>query len=192
MRKDRDLANVGPFNYTQTFADKKAEPRFSMGAKLDSSLVSKNAGFGPAPVAYEPDIKPTKTKAPAYRFGSGERKASYDIRKAKLVPPPGAYEVKSKNFNTENPKFYMGQRISFDDTKKFIHSLPGPGSHDASPRVTHRAAPVFSMGARLQTLRNSSAIVPGPGNYVNNAEKLRTTSPSFGFGSSKRPEIGGS
>ena len=100
MRKDRDLANVGPFSYTQTFADKKAEPRFSMGAKLDSSLVSKNAGFGPAPVTYVPDIKPTKTKAPAYRFGSGERKASYDIRKAKLVPPPGAYEVKSQNFNT--------------------------------------------------------------------------------------------
>ena len=55
----------------------------------------------------------------------------------------------------------------------------------------HRAAPVFSMGARLQTLKNSSAIVPGPGNYVNNAEKLRRTSPSFGFGSSKRPDIGG-
>lgn len=64
VRKDRDLANVGPFNYTQTFADKKAEPKFSMGAKLDSSLVPKNSAFGPAPVAYEPDFKPTRTKAP--------------------------------------------------------------------------------------------------------------------------------
>ena len=98
--------------------------------------------------------------------------------------------MKSQAFETGKPKGYMGQRISFDDTKKFIHSLPGPGAHDASPKAVHRAAPVFSMGARLQTMRNTTAIVPGPGNYVNNAEKLRRTSPSFGFGTSKRPEIG--
>ena len=47
------------------------------------------------------------------------------------------------------------------------------------------------MGAKLVSPRDSTAIVPGPGTYVNSAEKLRQTAPSFGFGTSKHPEIGG-
>ncbi len=39
-------------------------------------------------------------------------------------------------------------------------------------------------------LKDTTQIVPGPGSYVNSAEKLRATAPSFGFGTSKRPEIG--
>jgi len=34
--------------------------------------------------------------------------------------------------------------------------------------------------------------VPGPGTYVNDSNKLKQAAPKFGFGSSKRPEIGGS
>ena len=33
-RRDRDLANVGPFSYNKSFADKSQEPKYSMGAKL--------------------------------------------------------------------------------------------------------------------------------------------------------------
>lgn len=32
--------------------------------------------------------------------------------------------------------------------------------------------------------------MPGPGAYVNSAEKLKQSSPSFGFGSSQRPVVG--
>lgn len=32
--------------------------------------------------------------------------------------------------------------------------------------------------------------VPGPGTYKNDAEKLKQKAPGFGFGTSKRPEIG--
>jgi len=46
------------------------------------------------------------------------------------------------------------------------------------------------MGARIMALKDTTAIVPGPGSYVNSTEKLRATAPSFGFGTSKRPEIG--
>ena len=34
IRKDRDLKNVGPASYNRSFCDKKAEPVYSMGAKL--------------------------------------------------------------------------------------------------------------------------------------------------------------
>lgn len=190
VRKDRDLANVGPFSYSRSFADKKSEPSFSMGKKLESSLVNKTT-IVPAPVAYQPDITHTKFKYPEYKFGSAKRGASYDARKAALVPAPGSYQLRSAAFaNLEKPRFHMGQRIDFDDTKKFIHSVPGPGSHDPTFQPTRTRSPVYSMGATLKSLKNSTHFVPGPGQYVNSAEKLRTTSPSFGFGSSKRPDLG--
>ena len=48
------------------------------------------------------------------------------------------------------------------------------------------------MGKRIMDPKNSTSIVPGPGNYVNNAQKLKQSAPSFGFGTSKRPELGAS
>jgi len=48
------------------------------------------------------------------------------------------------------------------------------------------------MGAKIVRLKDTTAIVPGPGQYVNSAEKLKNKSPSFGFGTSKRPDITGS
>lgn len=97
VRKDRDLANVGPFSYNRTFADKKKEPVFSMGKKLESSLVSKTMNT-PAPIAYQPDTSQTKFKYPEFKFGSSKRGTSYDARKAALVPAPGTYDIKSKAF----------------------------------------------------------------------------------------------
>lgn len=52
-RRDRDLANVGPFSYDKSFVDKKKESAYSMGAKLGSSMVDKNS-FAPAPNNYNP------------------------------------------------------------------------------------------------------------------------------------------
>jgi hypothetical protein len=59
VRKDRDLALVGPFNYNKSFVDKKKEPIFSMGKKLGSSLVNKGV-VSPSPDAYSPNTSYTK------------------------------------------------------------------------------------------------------------------------------------
>ena len=134
VRRDRDLQAVGPFNYNKTFVDKKSEPRYSMGGKLGSSLVNKGV-VAPDPTAYEPNTTQTKQKAPQYRIGTSERGATYDARRAKLVPAPGAYEIKSKDFEAK-AKFHMGQKLTFNDTQKYIHSLPGPGTHEPTPMVT--------------------------------------------------------
>lgn len=63
IRKDRDLMNVGPFNYTKTFADTKQAARYSMGQKLDSSIMNKYL-FAPAPNIYEPTPALTKEHSP--------------------------------------------------------------------------------------------------------------------------------
>ena len=190
IRKYRDLKDVGPFNYNQTFVDKKKEPQFSMGAKLGSSLVNKVV-VSTSPDCYNPNATTTKMQAPQFKIGTGKRGTSYDARKAALVPAPGTYELKSKAFeNIEKPKFHMGQKITFDDTKKYIHSIPGPGSHEPDAKTVKNRSPVFTMGSRLAGLKDTTK-APGPGTYVNSAEKLKTSSPSFGFGSSQRPAIGG-
>lgn len=108
IRKDRDLKNVGPFSYNKSFVDKRKEAAYSMGAKLESSLVNKNLN-SPPPNAYNPNISQSKFKAPEFKIGTGQRGTSYDARKAKLVPAPGTYEIKSKAFEgLEKPKFHMG------------------------------------------------------------------------------------
>lgn len=108
------------------------------------------------------------------------------------MPAPGSYDLKSKAFDFDKPKSsYIGKKLDFDDTKKFIHSLPGPGAHDPAFKMTKTMQARYSMGTKLSTPRNTTAIVPGPGTYVNDSQRVRQqTAPSFGFGTSKRPAIG--
>ena len=161
-----------------------------MGKKLESSLTNKNL-CSPAPNTYNPAFTQAKLKAPEFKIGSGMRATSYDERKAKLVPAPGAYEIKSKAFEgLERPKFHMGQKLTFDDTTKYIHSVPGPGTHDPAYKPTKSRSPVYSMGAKFNAQKDTTVIVPGPGTYVNSAQKLKVSAPSYGFGTSKRPVVG--
>jgi len=166
-----------------------------MGIKLDSALTPKTSALhGPDPTRYNPNGTFTRHKSPEFKIGTSQRGGNYDPRKAKLVPAPGTYELKSKAFDFEKPHFYMGQRIEFDDTKKFIHSLPGPGTHETAFYKTKYEAPRYSMGKKLDsclTPKTTRTLVPGPGSYRNEAQKLKLSAPSFGFGTSKRPEIGG-
>jgi len=46
------------------------------------------------------------------------------------------------------------------------------------------------MGSRFVDQKDTTHIVPGPGTYVNSAQKLKAAAPSFGFGTSKRPIVG--
>ena len=94
-------------------------------------------------------------------------------------------------FNIEKPKFHMGVRLDHDDTRKFIHSVPGPGTHSPNNGPLKSKAPIYSMGSKLKSTLTRNEYVPGPGTYVNSAEKLKIAAPSFGFGTSQRPPIGG-
>lgn len=127
-RKDRDLANVSPNTYSQSFADRKREAAYSLGARY-ASPTEKQRLVGPAPNVYDPTEKLVKDKAPQYRIGSEKRKATYDEVNAKLVPGTGTYDIKPMAINSEKSRFHMGQRLTYDSTTKFLQSLPGPGTH---------------------------------------------------------------
>jgi hypothetical protein len=72
IRKDRDLANVGPFSYSMSFIDKKKEAAYSMGVKLESSLIQKGI-VSPAPNVYNPSQTFSKYKAPEFKIGTALR-----------------------------------------------------------------------------------------------------------------------
>ena len=58
-RKDRDLKAVGPGSYGFTLADKKKDPSFSMGAKVQTENTKLNV---PGAGSYDP---PSKVSAKA-------------------------------------------------------------------------------------------------------------------------------
>lgn len=123
-------------------------------------------------------------------MGRERRKPAYNEKNAQLVPGPGSHDPLNKTFEYDKPRFHMGQVIRHDDVQKFIQSIPGPGHVNPETSPVKSRAPSFSMGQKLPTFDKEHRFRPGPGNYSNNAETLKTSAPKFGFGTSKRPELG--
>ena len=75
--------------------------------------------------------------------------------------------------------------------------VPGPGQYDLqnSPGSKNRRAPAYSLGSgnRIDMANSKTTkFVPGPANYsASDTFYLKRTSPNFGFGTSKRPDIAG-
>ena len=135
VRRDRDLQNVGPFNYNKGFADRHTKARWSMGTKLDS-LLNNRFHYAPPCNNYDPVHIYSKEKSPDYKIGTSPRSPNFDIRKAKLVPGPNAYDVKPSAFVSEakESRFHQGIKLNHDDQLKYVHSVPGPGTHE--PKFT--------------------------------------------------------
>lgn len=97
----------------------------------------------PAPNNYEPAVNLSKMHFPEYKIGKSLRQNN----PVSKVPAPGTYELSSMGSESKkHPKFHMGQVIRYDCTTKYIHSLPGPGSHDPTQSQTRLRQPLFSMG----------------------------------------------
>ena len=64
-------------------------------------------------------------------------------------------------------------------------NVPGPGEYNSKKDF---GAPQFSMGAKLQVLKDKVS-VPGPGNYAPVTQSSLSAAPRYGFGTSKRKPI---
>ena len=174
-KKNIFLQNVGPLSYTATNANKKAEPRWSMGAKIKD--VDKR--YSPSPQAYDLKQHTIGNNSTKWGFGTEKRK---DISTKSLSPGPGAYTTKSMSFDIEKPKFFMGEKIK---PLKPNTNVPGPQQYDPKPETIKKQLPSFSMKQKLGSSLTSTSIAPGPGNY-NIALQTKKQAPSYGFGSSTR------
>lgn len=71
-------------------------------------------------------------------------------------------------------------------------NVPGSGSYNPTHGLTRVKSVSFSMGLKLKgAFAKGRASVPGPGTYKQSETRMRSTAPSFGFGTSKRMEITG-
>jgi hypothetical protein len=86
----------------------------------------------------------------------------------------------------------MGIKLEFDDKKKYIYSLPGPGTHQPTVDYIKQRQPTYSMGQRFSSVRDTRLKEPGPGQYLYTSEITKQKSPSFGFGTSTRQPFGSS
>lgn len=139
-----------------SFVDRHTKARYSMGAKLDS-LITSNKRMVPPPNNYEPSVTMTKLHSPKFKIGSSPRAPTYDQRNAKLVPAPNCYNLKPIAFESDSKKtrFHMGINLQNDslshhnDPTRYIHSIPGPGTHQPTTELTKIKAPKYSMGERF-------------------------------------------
>ena len=79
----------------------------------------------------------------------------------------------------------MGGKLENLEFKKQEYK-PGPGTHDPEKR---NDIPSMKFGSGMRSSLDSKSISPGPGNYAQNTESLKTAAPKFGFGSSTREEV---
>lgn len=183
--KDRnDKLVPGPGSYEFKKNAMKTAPNWGFGTSQRASPRIGTKGVS-TEIIYEPKSEAIKNKAPNYRFGSDKRKM-FDDRNSLLVPAPGNYTLKSQAFE-EKSKFHMG--IKLQDQKKM--EVPGPGTFNPNATFTKKSSANYSMGIKLKGALHQSFTSPGPANYNSTDKETKHSSPKFGFGSSKRPDITG-
>ena len=136
----------------------------------------------PAANTYNPSTSFTDKSAAKWGFGSEIRKG---VAAKSISPGPGNYQIKPIAFDSEKPKFFMGEKLK---APRETTVVPGAGTYDPSPEKTKKQLPQYSMKMKLGSSLENKNKGPGPGNYEFEA-KNKDKAPSYGFGSSTRQEI---
>mgnify|MGYP006148628653 FL=1 len=102
-----------------------------------------------------------------------------------ISPGPGNYQIKPIAFDSDKPKFFMGEKLK---APRETTVVPGAGTYDPSPEKTKKQLPQYSMKMKLGSSLENKNKGPGPGNYEFEA-KNKESAPKYGFGSSTRAEI---
>lgn len=107
-RKDRDYKQVGPGSYSLNLTDKKKEPSFSMGAKVQTENTKLNVpGAGQYEIPSKIVEKTGKSMGVRYEIKTLE---------GKLGPGPGGYTVDKQK--KQNFSFSMGGKLEDIEFKK--------------------------------------------------------------------------
>lgn len=195
--------NAGPGpRYMLPAAD--TGPKYSLGAKLGSSLGGKSAGPGPAYNVSPGLTSKGKTSTPAFTM-AGRHKDSkmhrlpgpgayspenVKIDKGKTLPAytmagrtkskkadatPGANSYKLKSTVGEGPKISMTGRSKLGGFDQDFAKAPGPGKYGVpNPESYKKKPPAFTMAGRTKVPQDATK-KPGPGAHkVNDVSGLST------------------
>merc|ERR1719498_2299641 len=192
-------------------------PKWSFGAKTESSLVRSSSCPGPGKYGV-PSVEQKYNKLPNWGFGSSEQRPSVSKRfdKSATVPGPGSYTPLDPNATTSKFGFGTESRMpkrrtsegpppgTYDANKSSLSSrtvsmasrmeggraisVPGPGAYSAKIEPTREAAPHFSMGSGVRKEALRDQKFPGPGTYSDTKHTAcKRGSPVYSFKSRRRP-----
>ena len=182
-----NLDKPGPGAYSSKSSMNKTLGKFgtsNKGAPLVSKLVLEN----PGPGQYAPGTSDIyKTQAPKYGFGS-ELRGNDPINKIKaLLPGPGQYGYAPKV--TRNAPGYSLTPRRPDTTPGVGRTSPGPGNYNPSDDFSKKKMPRCKFGSSTRTAFKRDG-GPSPDAYnLNTLDSRKKSSPSFGFGNSKRQPL---
>lgn len=134
--------------------------------------LNKDAIENPGSGTYNPSQRPTSSKAPTWKVGTGIRRPLSAIP---ANPGPGMYDPKLEQH---------GSMFSQTSKKVYEHDerVPGPGTYEPVTSQTKLAVTNSRIGQGPKVGKDTSTRKdnPGPGTYQH--ERPKTAGPSFGFG----------
>lgn len=155
-----------------------AAPKFSFGSRpkadREPDVPGPGSYFKPGP-----ECLSRHTRTPKFSFGSASRQEHQRQR----VPGPGAYTLTTQ-LGARAPAAAVTPR---PEAARGRQKLPGPGSHNL-PSLIGALAPKVSITPRRTEPRPTSRCCPGPGHYCQASERVVSSMPKWGFGTSpQRP-----
>lgn len=126
---EKIIKTPGPGAYESHVNNRRKAPSYGLGSEPRKFGGTQKSFTVPGSNTYNPSADLTQSSAAKWGFGSQERKGPIDMKRA-FAPGPGNYEIKSKAFNSQNPRFFLGQKLS---PLKPNTTVPGAGAYNPSP-----------------------------------------------------------
>ena len=187
FKNKESINKPGPGTYGSKSTLSKTMGKIGTSAK-GAPLVPKNIITNPGPGQYVPGSNEVyKAAAPKYGFGSSPRGDQSKIKSKGLLPGPGQYGFAPKITN-QAPQYSLTPRRP-DTSPSPGKFSPGPGVYNPSDDFSKTQNPQFKFGSSTRKEFKKDAS-PAPNAYeLKSLDSRKKSSPSFGFGSSKRPPL---
>lgn len=193
MKLDNDMQSKslrkvpGPGQYDLQNKDNlnmRSGNRYSVGTSQRLPVVTRSIATVPGPGNYDGGSLATKSSAPNYGFGSGQR--SNLGRNNSQIPGPGQYTLQNIT-GKEGRGNSMHQKLEYKPIQQVGGATPGPGNYESTLK-NMKSAPSYGLGSESRPfVGNKSAMgVPSPGTYNPNAGAIQKADAKWGFGSEKR------
>lgn len=120
----------------------------------------------PGPGGHSPDYRALKTAAPAFGFGSENRKDGA-VEKLKYTPGPGTYSIPGV-VGKDGPSKTLHSTLNYSPEQKEHAKKPGPGAYDGDVLKTRKQDPQYKLGTgqRLDlAFQKKQRFQQDPGSY---------------------------
>ncbi|KRX08138.1 hypothetical protein PPERSA_01683 [Pseudocohnilembus persalinus] len=172
----------GPGHYNPDKQSKLNPPKHKIGTGSRGDI-NPSASGNPGPGQYYNDAYSISkySRGPSAKIGTDKRRP---LNENYGTPGPGQYNY---NKATDGPKFSIKGATQVDPITREKMFTPGPGQYNDQALYSRQRPGSAKIGTSLRQGLYGKSATPGPGNYKFYDKNLKK-GPSYGFGTSKRPE----